>query len=696
MPSSAVRLLILFLISSGLAACGGGGGGGGGGANAGAQFTISRTSVNFSGTMDQGTPASQTVTGTVTNATSNIYILVAYTNPEVVADVTVSISGNVGTMEIFPGNPDTLGGGNHTSTITVRVCNDSACSSQISGSPKTITVSYDVEVGPDADGDGVPDTLDAFPNDPNENADTDGDGTGNNADPDDDNDGVADVDDEFPLNDLLAYASTQVNITVTGEGSVSSTFLTGDCTDSCSFTTDNQIDSRVRLQATASSENHSLTTWGNAAFCDDALSDCDMNVGFVREVNLDVVFEEDPFMRLVIDPDASGVVLEKFGLLQCEDYCDTKVYGPITRDIELIALPRAGFDFDGWVNPECGTGEDCVFAFEDGATLTLNPTFTASTGTFEQCPGDPGDSFSGNGFDSVGGAIDFLPLCNGHVILTETVANQIVVRDVVNGVTSHTFQLALRPVYIVLVEEHDLLYVSHLNATFVSRVDLRTGLVSTLFVESGVQSLAASADGTLFLRGNDSRLRLFDSETAIYKGMPSDPILAPFIVFNDATERLITGRNNYWWDPDTEELTLQGPSQGGGSGSDCNYVVVSPDGEHAAHPCGGGNGSGYTIYDFYSHDPSVVFGEWDTGPYPSGAAFSPSNLYALLTDRTNLKLFTVDTHQLVAETPAGSCSYRDTRKVGVSADGKLLYGVTQCGASNDTAIVTWYAYDTNQ
>ncbi len=44
----------------------------------------------------------------------------------------------------------------------------------------------------DTDGDGVPDDEDAFPNDPNESVDTDGDGTGNNADTDDDGDTMPD------------------------------------------------------------------------------------------------------------------------------------------------------------------------------------------------------------------------------------------------------------------------------------------------------------------------------------------------------------------------------------------------------------------------------------------------------------------------------------------------------------------------
>ncbi len=52
----------------------------------------------------------------------------------------------------------------------------------------------------DADGDGVPRAnavpWDAFPRDPNEQTDTDGDGIGDNADPDDDGDGVSDVEEQ--------------------------------------------------------------------------------------------------------------------------------------------------------------------------------------------------------------------------------------------------------------------------------------------------------------------------------------------------------------------------------------------------------------------------------------------------------------------------------------------------------------------
>ncbi|MCD9460124.1 thrombospondin type 3 repeat-containing protein [Marinibactrum halimedae] len=60
-------------------------------------------------------------------------------------------------------------------------------------------ITFEANNNSDTDEDGVLDQDDAFPDDPNETLDTDGDGIGNNADTDDDGDGVVDADDAFPL-----------------------------------------------------------------------------------------------------------------------------------------------------------------------------------------------------------------------------------------------------------------------------------------------------------------------------------------------------------------------------------------------------------------------------------------------------------------------------------------------------------------
>ena len=73
---------------------------------------------------------------------------------------------------------------------------------RVAGSTEVPTSGGLVDTGEgDDDDDGVANANDAFPQDPDESVDTDGDGIGNNADTDDDNDGVPDTDDACPLVD---------------------------------------------------------------------------------------------------------------------------------------------------------------------------------------------------------------------------------------------------------------------------------------------------------------------------------------------------------------------------------------------------------------------------------------------------------------------------------------------------------------
>jgi hypothetical protein len=75
------------------------------------------------------------------------------------------------------------------------------------GDRPMLKITYLASTGIDSDGDGFSDSVDAFPLNPLEWADTDQDGIGNNADTDDDNDTVLDVDDAFP-NDPAEWTDT--------------------------------------------------------------------------------------------------------------------------------------------------------------------------------------------------------------------------------------------------------------------------------------------------------------------------------------------------------------------------------------------------------------------------------------------------------------------------------------------------------
>lgn len=79
----------------------------------------------------------------------------------------------------------------------------------------------------DTDGDGTPDADDAFPEDPSETIDTDGDGVGNNADSDDDGDGIPDASDPNPLVSNRAPSVTPVDDRSDGEDAAVSFAISG-------------------------------------------------------------------------------------------------------------------------------------------------------------------------------------------------------------------------------------------------------------------------------------------------------------------------------------------------------------------------------------------------------------------------------------------------------------------------------------
>jgi len=117
--------------------------------------------------------------------------------------------GNWAGQEAVPGACGLTTGENINRTVSVT---DAAVTLEVTP--------YNGCAGPDSDGDGHNNDVDAFPMDPTEHLDSDGDSIGNNADPDDDNDGVEDGADQDPLDPSVGALPAQT-VTVTGEPSAS-------------------------------------------------------------------------------------------------------------------------------------------------------------------------------------------------------------------------------------------------------------------------------------------------------------------------------------------------------------------------------------------------------------------------------------------------------------------------------------------
>jgi len=137
---SCFRVYVFGFVLVALSGCGGGGGGGA----ANGQFTVNGSGITFSADLAGSTPVSESISGSVTGVTSSVYLYVLFTNTSI-NNVTFNMTGQTtGRVTVYPRSPGSLGAGTYSDTVTVKVCLDIDCNSQVSGSPKTLPVSYTV------------------------------------------------------------------------------------------------------------------------------------------------------------------------------------------------------------------------------------------------------------------------------------------------------------------------------------------------------------------------------------------------------------------------------------------------------------------------------------------------------------------------------------------------------------------------
>jgi len=130
----------------------------------------------------------------------------------------------------------------------------------------------------------------------------------------------------------------------------------------------------------------------------------------------------------------------------------------------------------------------------------------------------------------------------------------------------------------------------------------------------------------------------------------------------------------YSFDEVTKELKPeQIINNAGGNAKD---LSISNDGKHLVLCCGGGNGEGYTIFDFNATDLEEIYGEFDTGSYPRTGAFSNDGNYFVAFNGKKLLLFDANGYTLI-DTITSNLEDVTFHKVVFSRGDNLIYCVEE-------------------
>ena len=299
---------------------------------------------------------------------------------------------------------------------------------------------------------------------------------------------------------------------------------------------------------------------------------------------------------------------------------------------------------------------------------------------------------------------NFIPLCSGQVLLADRMSNQIVLENIVRGTVLATYSLPSAPGRMDLDASSGVLYVAMPPATFVARVDLLGGAVTTFRVPNTVVGVVAGPPGIVFVleysgvQFTTSTLLVMDGTTgAVLQTVPTTAVLGP-MAYDAADHQLIAGDGmslyRYSVDPTTSMLALaQTRSQGEVAGGD---LAISPLGGHMACDCSVPQN---TVPDYNPADLSVINGGWSV-LYPGGEGFSRDGAMVAIGDgnpsqgqgNAHVLLFSVSTHALATtHSLVVMCTQEPfTSKLArYSRGGRILFVYGSCYSPANTASLSW-------
>ena len=402
--------------------------------------------------------------------------------------------------------------------------------------------------------------------------------------------------------------------------------------------------------------------------------------------------------------------------------CDSPPAAYCLTENDAIAYERNGHcengecKYDSHVTA-CEHGCDAAV----GACADCTPVCTDPCGGPDSCGGicpdnctvealcsvDDVSGFAQSGTLAIGPAADLIPLCSGVILVGDRSTNKVLKMNARTGAASTTYQLDSAPGDMEVDSENGLLYVALHPASHLAKVNLATNTLTTITLATGAIDLAWGNGGRIFASLDDNatwpnrNIAVVDGLGAVVE----KSILGEFdvlLVYDRPGDQLIVGGSGsspssltrYAFDGTA--LTLTQTEQRWDAGSNGQDLAISPNGDHIAFPCGGGNGAGYTIYDFDSVNLQSIYGEWNTDAYPSSAAFSVDGAYLVATNGyDSIMIFDTSTHAMLHEWPISfsDCEYGDIHKVGISRGGRIVYGLSYCGFDGDSGKLFWFRFD---
>lgn len=151
------RLFTFVAMAAMLSACGGGGSSGSGSTGTGtstggtAQLVVSPAQINVSAQLTDPAPTASIQVSVQVSSTADTqtkYYIEGGNTSVGIASVTGSPDGDFDDITVTFKVPQSLGAGTYNDTITLKGCVDQPCSSQVSNSPQTVSVTYVVTQGP--------------------------------------------------------------------------------------------------------------------------------------------------------------------------------------------------------------------------------------------------------------------------------------------------------------------------------------------------------------------------------------------------------------------------------------------------------------------------------------------------------------------------------------------------------------------